>query len=515
MIHTMSVHHAEIDKSAASASERLAFLPSTITATMIAVMFAAPLSAEPTTTIEVNVRLRTGGALKGLVVDHDSSGLVVFHEQKPLAFAWSELDPGAVFAVRRDLLAFERGGQNKLTAEDHFALGSIALEAGRNDLAGLAFRQVRRLDPSMNARIERAFAAFRERQRTESAGRDPFNGASANNHETPSPDSRSNSDNASNHQEYGPSEPSREQTPILFELVPREGWSSPDGPDLSSDGIRHRTEAAYRHFGEKVRELMGSEVNLAESDHFLIWTDFPPPERDRLAVWSEAMYAALIEQFSLDPTQLVFPAKCPIFCWRHKGKFRKFARLFDGYDARESIGYTRSLEQSGHSHVVLQRWGDSPVDANQLACTLIHEGTHAFVHRLYTTRLIPHWVNEGLAELTADRVLGDRCPAAAKATLLARAYVRYDWPIADMLNYAGPIDVDHYPLAHSVIAYLDGRGRNQLAAFIKNLKTGRSLAEALSGAYNGLTIEKLEADWRNWVKTNENEPSLNPTPISP
>ena len=154
------------------------------------------------------------------------------------------------------------------------------------------------------------------------------------------------------------------------------------------------------------------------------------------------------------------------------------------------------------------RHGKTQIDFDRFASTLVHEGTHAFLHRLHAPRLIPHWVNEGLAELTAERVLDERSVAAEEAAMLARVYVRYDWPLDDLLTSAAPIGVEQYGLACSVVAYLDQRGPNRLASLIRSLKEGQSISEALAGAYDGLGTAQLDADWRQWIR--EHDAVLNP-----
>jgi hypothetical protein len=267
----------------------------------------------------------------------------------------------------------------------------------------------------------------------------------------------------------------------------------PPGPDVES-----QLGDAYLQFGTKVQEVLGKDVSLLESEHFLVWTDWEKRYHARLPAWCEAMYDALRRQFDLRPDELVFPAKCPVFCFRSKARFRKFARYFDAYDGVSSVGYTRSVERHGHVHVVLLRQGKTELDFDAFACTLVHEGTHAFVHRLYTHRLIPHWVNEGLAELMAERVLGDRCDAGETARLLAKQYARYDWPLSGFFESPSAVDVHQYPLAHSVVAYLESLGEPKFASFVRSLKEGRSTPEALSEVY-GLTFAELERDWKSAI----------------
>ncbi len=438
-----------------------------------------------TKTIQVELKLRTGGALSGLVVEQTDHGLVMVSDKTPYVFAWNEVESGSAYVARRKMVALQRGGKKSLTAEDHFQLGLFTLKFGRNDLAAMEFRRATELDDALKPRVREAFARFRRGRDTSKKEHDPF-------------------DQERHGESPGQSPRTPEPGPTFATLS--DTVASTVSNDPAGD-LRGRVLKVYRSFGRKVEEVLGKEVVLIETDHFLIWTDWEPRYRDRIGRWCEAMYAALCRQFNIDPAEDIFLAKCPVFCWRAKSRFRRFARLFDGYAGTDAVGYTRSIESNGHVHVVLLRRGLSEHDLDRFACTLVHEGTHAFVHRLYTTRLIPHWVNEGLAELVAQRILGDRCNSAPNAALLAGAYVRYNWPITDLLHGIGPIGVEQYPLAYSLVAYLmdhndplsEELGRERFAGFVRSLKEGHTVAHALAARYDGLTLEQLEADWRSAI----------------
>ncbi len=462
----------------------------------------APTTFAQTNTVSVELKLRSGGAISGLVVEHDEHGLVIVRDKTPYVFAWNEIEPGKAYVASRKILVLERGGEEKLSAQDFFDIGRFALRVGRNDLAADEFARAKRLDRSFEQKIRRAFDEFRERKANLKAStHEPFNDASAR----ISDSADDAADRISQNPERGESEQPApvDGTHAIALSLPTVDEAS---PSVSSEETRAKVMEAYRTFGAKVQEVHGKDVVLVETEHFLIWTDWDKRDRPRLAEWSEAMYAALREQFGLDPTANVFLAKCPLFCWRNKAGFRKFARHFDGYSGDNAVGYTRSIEKSGHVHVVLIRQGNTPEDLDRFASTLVHEGTHAFLHRLYSTRLIPHWVNEGFANVMAERVLGERCNNAESAALLARPYVRYDWPIADFLRDAGPIAVEQYALAHSVVEYLLNLGRERFAGFIRGLKDGRSLPEALGANFDGLSLEELETRWRDSIR--RTDPSL-------
>lgn len=97
---------------------------------VFAIAFETLIAGGQTETIRVDLRLRTGGALTGLVVDHTDHGLVIVHEDTPYVFAWEELEAGCACGTKHALLAFDRGGDERLLAEDHFQLGMFALSQG-------------------------------------------------------------------------------------------------------------------------------------------------------------------------------------------------------------------------------------------------------------------------------------------------------------------------------------------------------------------------------------------------
>ncbi len=447
----------------------------------LAMIAATVASSGQTETISVDLRLRTGGTLSGLVVDLTGHGLVVAAETTPYVFSWGEVEAGSAYVAKRDWLALQRGGREQLTAEDHFQLGLFVLTRERSDLAASAFRKAKKLDQAYRDPVREAFDDYRERKRTGQVPRDPL--ADAGEKQA---------------QEVATQQGLREIMNI--ELFQSAGATTVVG---TTPAIRARALEIYRTFGQRVRAVIAPDLKLIETDHFLIWTDWKKQDRLLLAESCESMYSALCEQFSVDPAKNVFLAKCPVFCWGSKARFVRFARGFDGFEGKNAIGYSRSIEENGHVHLALLRNGRSPADYDRFACTLVHEGTHAFLHRFHTTRLIPHWVNEGCADLVAARVLGDCCPNTENATLLARQYVRYDWPIGDLLHSVGPIAVHQYALAHSIVAYLESIGSKQLAGFIVSLKDGASVAKALAANYQGMTLAQLEQQWHSAVRDND------------
>jgi hypothetical protein len=100
-----------------------------------------------------------------------------------------------------------------------------------------------------------------------------------------------------------------------------------------------------------------------------------------------------------------------------------------------------------------------------------------------------------------DRVLGDRCPSARNAELLARWYVGNARPVEDLLRSLDAIGVEQYPLAHSLVAYLEAMGADRFTAFVGSLKKGAETELALAEHYGGLTLGDLERRWRESIRS--------------
>jgi len=236
------------------------------------------------------------------------------------------------------------------------------------------------------------------------------------------------------------------------------------------------------------------DVVLLETPHFLIWTDWAKADHGELQKLCEQMYGEVSRRFGLDAQADVFAGKCPVFCLRSRGRFEKAARVLDGYQATDALGYT-SASPNGHVHVVVCRQGGWPAGRRAFAGTLVHEATHAFLHRYRSQRHIPAWLNEGLANYIAEAVLQDRCSNGEAADAVARAIAAGGQSLGEIFSDTGPLDARHYPVAHSLVSFLIERDAAAFARLIDDLKDGVATTDALQKHF-GFDLTQLEVQWR-------------------
>ncbi|MCC7293283.1 MAG: hypothetical protein IT449_14585 [Phycisphaerales bacterium] len=435
------------------------------------------ITPKPSQTIEVTVTLPGGVDFSGRVVDDDAHGLVLWDGKAPYVFAWCEMTPGAEYRVKLALLGMRKGDAG-VSAEDHFELGAMLLSRAEPELAVQCFRKAQQLDRSYETRWRALMEEHSHRPRDETAL--DFSSKAETN-------------------ETGEPQPGLKTQELLSGLPPASLDDLRIAP-VPPDQTRSIADQIKGFFSPKLRESINKDIDLVETDHFLIWTDLPRAMRQPLARAAEDMYAALCRQFGYDAEGNIFLGKCPVFCLRSRGEFFRFARSFDDYRESTAIGYTRSVQERGYVHVVLFYQGRSPQEWQRFVGTLVHEGSHAFLHRFRTSRLIPVWLNEGYAELMTERVLQDQCPAAENAALLARQFVKFDWPVRNLMRGTGPIEVHQYPIAHSLVAWLEAGDPAKFAVFMAALKDGSGVEEALKASFEGMTLDDWEARWRQAIK---------------
>lgn len=414
--------------------------------------------------VSLDIRLNTGGRVGGVLLGGDADVVLLECDGFPCAFGYDQLLADSAHRTRLAVLSRQRGARDRLTAADHYELGLLALRHRRPAYARRDFAAATRLDESYRGRGAAALDAFR-------GGCSPPGGGV-----TAKPALSFDGDTSS--------------TDITFSPVA----SSGGGEDAERAARRAAIVAGYKRVGADIRAQVGSDLVLRETAHFLIWTDWARAEHEALSAWCEGMYASLARRFGVAGRASIFEGKCPVFCLRSRKRFAEVAGLLDGYDVSGALGYTRS-DDNGHVHVVVCRQGGSCAARDAFAATLIHEGTHAFLHRYGSSHRLPMWVNEGLANYVADGVLGDRCPNDHAAAATARAVVRGGYDIGPVFAADAMLDARYYAVAHSLVALLIDRDAAGFVGMIDDLKAGATVGSALLERY-GLTLETLERAWR-------------------
>lgn len=287
--------------------------------------------------------------------------------------------------------------------------------------------------------------------------------------------------------------------------VPVEGQRKPATRPAAYPSV---TEAQAKAAVDRARErarLAESALNVSlvevQTDHFLIFTDWPAGDHAFLRRNLEAANTAVSRQFGVAPRENVFVGRLPVYMFAGKEDFLKFAMQIDEAGIPESaLGYyTASSDGLGHMAMwqpdVAAEGGNLKAAQVKWARTLTHEFTHAFVHRYRGTRAIPRWLNEGIAEVIAHAQFP---PEAGNRRTLTRLFAAEGRDLSNLFDDEVMPGGEYYPVLQSMTQMLIARDRRRFVAMIDAIKGGAPAEEALRANF-GLDYAALVTDWRRYA----------------
>lgn len=433
----------------------------------ILALLAASAFAGDGRKVNVVLRLSSGGQVAGQACDYDQERIILEVQGQPVALQWAEVDTQSAYEARRKMLESARGSLQNLTAEDHFQLGYFLAARNHHTAAVAEFRMAEQRDTSYAERINRAWRDIRTAKESNIASSRTLT------------DSRPGESNAVGGRT-------------------RHGMSYMTfTPEQHEEALR--ALRAFEQFPEANRAGIPDDLVLLETQHFLVWTDWSESSRNLIPDWAEQMYRELCREFGFPADEPVWLGKCPLFCFRNEKNFKQFSDRVDGYDSTGVLGYTKT-HPSGYVHVVLRSLGPAPIELDKFATTMVHEGTHAFMHCYGSSRNLPAWLSEGLADYVAERVLGQRSPTGENAAMMAGLYVRERKSIEELFEFDRSPPAQFYPIAHSLVEYLVERDNDAFVRMINDIKAGVEAEAAMRRQYKGLETRTLELSWRSWVR---------------
>jgi hypothetical protein len=239
----------------------------------------------------------------------------------------------------------------------------------------------------------------------------------------------------------------------------------------------------------------GMRLQLVETPHFLIFTNWPEKDQEYLKQVSERTYLRLAQQFNLPARSNVWYGKCAVFALLEGKQLLAFAEKADGMDeGRSDVGYCY-MRSDGYVHIALRRTRLR----QQFAEVFAHECSHAFLHRLWSPRHVDSWLNEGLAEVISGLVVrgSKKVPISHKITA--------DWfshksPPADIFTYKQSPPAEYYPLCMNLVEFMIRANRKAFVRLIFEIKQGTPTEDALRHTYK-TDYSGLVRAWSGWVKS--------------
>jgi len=249
--------------------------------------------------------------------------------------------------------------------------------------------------------------------------------------------------------------------------------------------------AAFRRRAEALADRaapFAPRMHRVETAHFLIYSTWDPGNDRALGDVCENFYAAIRRQFDIGPRECVWAGKCPVYVFRRKDAYRRFSTEVCPAGLPDAAGYCVWFAD-GFVVIVM---GPSR-SRTWFYEVLVHEATHGFLSRYRTNRDLPAWVQEGVADTMAARLVKGSW-ARRKYVDATREAVTGGRAVEGVFDEVGPEAFD-YGIAQSLVRFLLARDREAFVRFIEGMKAGRTEAEALKASF-GLTRKELVRQWR-------------------
>jgi hypothetical protein len=238
------------------------------------------------------------------------------------------------------------------------------------------------------------------------------------------------------------------------------------------------------------------------SEHTLVYSTAGADDVPELAAKAEQAYSTALRVFASQSKQVVLPGKLLVYILDKASLYQSFAKDADSYSVPKGVvGYTWFADDgSGGLHIVMGPPPDDLIDHNvkpivawQAAMT--RTMTFAILNRFHSSRPVPAWVMQGLADVAADSIL-------PQPLNRARAYLYSQQKgsnVIEVLNDKRDGDFSAHPLMQTLTETLLLRDRTAYGKFILAIKDGKPTSDALQSSYKW-SFDQLGDAWTTYVK---------------
>lgn len=279
-------------------------------------------------------------------------------------------------------------------------------------------------------------------------------------------------------------ERAKERAEIVARLRPT---GSRIWPELSKDD-HQKAVAKYKEFLIKVgKSFAGRAMKFRETGYFLFYTNLPEAEVNLISKRLDAMYGQLCTAFGIPQGKNIWRGKGVIVAFIHPQDFQKFEAEFMGTSPGSAVQGLAHQFPDGRCIIGCYRG----TKFDYFAQVLVHETSHGFLHRYYSSVHIPTWINEGMADWIANMVV----PVAKhirEGQAQAVARIRTTHTLGGDFFTGGSIAPWQYGVASHLTAFmLRGGNGPKYRRFIEDIKKGYTWRQSLKRNYgvdeNGLT----------------------------
>ena len=252
-------------------------------------------------------------------------------------------------------------------------------------------------------------------------------------------------------------------------------------------------EEKQDEYFKEVKKSFPGLKNLKTAHFYLNYTS---PTTEKYPSTMEGLFSLFKLVMSVKPDEAFFKGRLELYLWEKRDDYLRFAQEFEHFNAGSSGGYSTTT-QMGWPRVNLPlETGIQGKEGNasRTMVVLFHEGTHAMFSQYLTDTPLPTWLNEGLAEYFAYKILEEYYPKLADSEGSKKRHVMFLKgqiqanklrPFRTFFHQqgtSGGADYEAYALGWCLTSLLLKNYKVQTVQFIKKVK--------MSSEYRGPEIPK-------------------------
>jgi hypothetical protein len=240
-------------------------------------------------------------------------------------------------------------------------------------------------------------------------------------------------------------------------------------------------------------------MHAKESNYFLFLTDMPQAQIAPYLANLDAMNERLGEAFGFTPGENVWRGKAVIVAFVNQEDFADFEATSMKQAAPENVQGLCHTFENGRVVVSINR-GDNPAFFGSV---LVHETSHGYMHRYKSNRVVPRWLNEGIADWIAGVTVPESTVVRERQQEAAER-LRNTGNLEGLFNGGMP-EAWQYGVGSTIVDLLISRDKDAFRLFFDGIKEGLSWEDSLERAY-GASKEDLLTLYANAIGVEQLEP---------
>lgn len=246
---------------------------------------------------------------------------------------------------------------------------------------------------------------------------------------------------------------------------------------LSADEQDDRVAKGKEFLVSVQKQFPQCPLKVVETKYYLLITDLDPASAQQYLKYLDSLYDEMCRAFAIPLGKNLWAGKCIVATFQKQADFLRFEK-----EAMKNMTNPDKAQGLCHAQtdgqVVISAWkGDL---TTHFASALVHETSHGFVARYRSDLRAPSWLNEGMADWIANRIIKNDNLAARQAK---SAQLIQQQRSLDGFFEAAQISGDQYGIASNVVGILLEIDPNKFRRYFVGIKEGLSEEDSLQQAF--------------------------------